>query len=88
VQCRIQEAHFAEDKSLEGFNWKFNPKAFDRRQPAWSPSVGKSSGQLGTSLHGNRFRHETDRGVTMRLEQWIYTIPLRLRSLFCRITVG
>ena len=23
----------------------------------------------------------------MRLEQWIYTIPLRLRSLFCRITV-
>jgi DNA replication protein DnaC len=32
VQRRIQEAHFAEDKSLEGFNWKFNPKAFDRRQ--------------------------------------------------------
>jgi len=26
VQRRIREAHFAEDKSLEGFNWKFNPK--------------------------------------------------------------
>ena len=32
VQRRIREAHFAENKSLEGFNWKFNPKAFDRRQ--------------------------------------------------------
>jgi hypothetical protein len=28
---------------LEGFNWKFNPKAFDRRQPAWSPSVEKEA---------------------------------------------
>jgi len=32
VQRRIREAHFAENKSLEGFNWKFNPKAFDRQQ--------------------------------------------------------
>src|SRR5437870_9539965 len=32
IQWRIREAHFAEDKSLEGFNWKFNPKAFDRQQ--------------------------------------------------------
>jgi DNA replication protein DnaC len=29
---RIREAHFAEDKTLEGFNWEFNPKAFDRLQ--------------------------------------------------------
>jgi DNA replication protein DnaC len=34
VQRRIREAHFAEDKSLEGFHWKFNPKAFDRRHAA------------------------------------------------------
>ncbi|PYU85216.1 MAG: hypothetical protein DMG50_01835 [Acidobacteria bacterium] len=32
VHRRIREADFAEDKSLEGFNWKFNPKAFDRQQ--------------------------------------------------------
>ncbi len=32
VARRIREAHFAEDKSLEGFNWKFNPKTFDRVQ--------------------------------------------------------
>jgi DNA replication protein DnaC len=32
VARRIREAQFAEDKSLEGFNWKFNPKAFDRQQ--------------------------------------------------------
>ena len=32
VQRRIREARFAESKSLEGFNWKFNPKAFDRVQ--------------------------------------------------------
>lgn len=29
---RIQEAHFEEDKSLEGFNWNYNPKTFDRLQ--------------------------------------------------------
>ena len=32
VARRIREAHFAEDKTLEGFDWKFNPKAFDRVQ--------------------------------------------------------
>lgn len=32
VARRIREAHFDENKALEGFNWKFNPKAFDRRQ--------------------------------------------------------
>ena len=32
VARRIREAHFAENRSLEGFDWKFNPKAFDRRQ--------------------------------------------------------
>ena len=32
VARRIREAHFAEDKSLEGFNWNFNPKTFDRVQ--------------------------------------------------------
>ena len=32
VQRRIREARFAEPKTLEGFDWKFNPKAFDRRQ--------------------------------------------------------
>src|SRR5712691_11309614 len=33
VQRRIREAHFAENKSLEGFNWKFNP----HRSKSWLP---------------------------------------------------
>jgi DNA replication protein DnaC len=32
VARRIREAGFAEAKTLEGFNWNFNPKAFDRVQ--------------------------------------------------------
>jgi DNA replication protein DnaC len=32
VARRIKEARFAEDKTLERFNWEFNPKAFDRVQ--------------------------------------------------------
>jgi DNA replication protein DnaC len=32
VARRIREARFAENKALEGFNWLFNPKAFDRVQ--------------------------------------------------------
>ena len=32
VARRIREARFAENKTLEGFDWKFNPKAFDRVQ--------------------------------------------------------
>jgi DNA replication protein DnaC len=32
VARRIRDAHFAESKTLEGFNWDFNPKAFDRVQ--------------------------------------------------------
>jgi DNA replication protein DnaC len=32
VERRIRDAHFAENKTLEGFNWEFNPKAFDRVQ--------------------------------------------------------
>jgi DNA replication protein DnaC len=32
VARRIRQAHFAEDKTLEGFNWKFNAKTFDRLQ--------------------------------------------------------
>ncbi len=32
VLRRIREAGFAESKSLEGFNWNFNPKTFDRTQ--------------------------------------------------------
>jgi DNA replication protein DnaC len=32
LQRRIREARFAENKSLAGFNWQFNPKAFDRVQ--------------------------------------------------------
>lgn len=32
VARRIREAGFAEDKTLEGFNWSFNPKTFDRVQ--------------------------------------------------------
>jgi DNA replication protein DnaC len=30
VARRIREAHFAEDKTLEGFDWQFNPETFDR----------------------------------------------------------
>jgi DNA replication protein DnaC len=30
VERRIREARFAESRTLEGFDWKFNPKAFDR----------------------------------------------------------
>lgn len=30
VARRIREAHFAEDKTLEAFDWGFNPDAFDR----------------------------------------------------------
>src|SRR6202167_6717172 len=29
---RIREARFADSKTLEGFNWQFNPKTFDRVQ--------------------------------------------------------
>ncbi|MGH9624248.1 MAG: IS21-like element helper ATPase IstB [Bryobacteraceae bacterium] len=29
---RIRDAHFAKNKTLEGFHWEFNPKAFDRVQ--------------------------------------------------------
>src|SRR5438445_4948264 len=32
VARRIREARFADSKTLEGFNWQFNPKAFDRMQ--------------------------------------------------------
>lgn len=32
VARRIREAQFAEHKTLEAFDWKFNPKAFDRVQ--------------------------------------------------------
>ena len=32
VARRIREAHFAEQKTLEGFDWQFNPKTFDRVQ--------------------------------------------------------
>lgn len=32
VARRIREAHFAEQKTLEGFAWQFNPKTFDRVQ--------------------------------------------------------
>ncbi len=32
VARRIREARFADSKTLEGFNWQFNPKAFDRVQ--------------------------------------------------------
>jgi DNA replication protein DnaC len=32
VARRIQQAHFAEEKSLEGFDWNFNSKTFDRVQ--------------------------------------------------------
>jgi len=32
VARRIRQAHFAENKTLEGFNWNFNPKTFDRLQ--------------------------------------------------------
>jgi DNA replication protein DnaC len=32
VARRIREAHFAESKTLEGFDWNFNPKTFDRVQ--------------------------------------------------------
>jgi DNA replication protein DnaC len=32
VARRIYEAHFPESKTLEGFDWNFNPKTFDRAQ--------------------------------------------------------
>ncbi|HEY6274655.1 MAG TPA: IS21-like element helper ATPase IstB [Terriglobales bacterium] len=32
VERRIRQARFAESRTLEGFDWKFNPKAFDRLQ--------------------------------------------------------
>ncbi len=32
VARRIRDARFAENKTLEAFNWDFNPKAFDRVQ--------------------------------------------------------
>ena len=32
VARRIRDAHFADSKTLEGFDWQFNPKAFDRVQ--------------------------------------------------------
>jgi DNA replication protein DnaC len=32
VARRIREARFAENRTLEGFDWQFNPKAFDRVQ--------------------------------------------------------
>jgi DNA replication protein DnaC len=32
VARRIREARFAENKTLEAFNWQFNPKTFDRVQ--------------------------------------------------------
>ena len=32
IARRIREAHFAENKTLEGFDWNFNPRTFDRVQ--------------------------------------------------------
>lgn len=32
VARRIHDARFVEEKTLEGFDWNFNPKAFDRLQ--------------------------------------------------------
>jgi DNA replication protein DnaC len=32
IQRRIRDAHFAENKTLESFDWKFNAEAIDRRE--------------------------------------------------------
>ena len=32
IQRRIRDAHFAENKTLEGFDWKFNAHAIDRSE--------------------------------------------------------
>jgi len=32
IQRRIRDAHFAENKTLEGFDWKFNSHAIDRAE--------------------------------------------------------
>ena len=32
IQRRIRDAHFAENKTLESFDWKFNAQAIDRRE--------------------------------------------------------
>jgi DNA replication protein DnaC len=32
VERRIREARFADNRTLEGFDWNFNPKTFDRMQ--------------------------------------------------------
>src|SRR5262249_55827746 len=51
-------------------------------------STGEGSRELGSALGRHLTSGSSSRGVNrMRWEQWIYTIPLRLRSIFRRSRV-
>src|SRR5271163_1259233 len=73
VARRIREARFADTKTLEGFDWRFNPKAFDR---VW---CNKSRVQLSASIRGHKRRGtsetESKLGVTSRDDHDAVALP-------------
>jgi hypothetical protein len=47
----------------------------------------EGSRELGTAVERHSFGRETQRGLNVRLEHWLYKIPRRLRSIFRRARV-
>jgi DNA replication protein DnaC len=90
VARRIREARFAENKTMEGFDWAFNPKTFDRVQleelvmVGWS-GIGKSHiiqalGQR-ACVNGYRVMYRTSAQLLTDLNASLAdkTLPARLR---------
>ena len=83
VARRIREAHFAEDRTLEGFDWQFNPEAFDRvlgsrpnQLERQRPEVSVTASQLtdvkvpGGTITENGLRLNVSVGVQY-IESWM-----------------
>ena len=47
MERRIRQAHFAETKNLEGFDWKFNPTTSTGcRSKSWPPAISSGAAVL------------------------------------------
>src|ERR1017187_6611918 len=65
VARRIREARFADSKTLEGFDWQFNPKAFDRVQIE-ELATGEDLGGVRLAVQSQSLRPRADRGTGHR----------------------
>ena len=58
IARRIREARFAENKTLEGFDWNFNPKTFDRVQiENWLRATSSAGTPISSWSAGAILRH-------------------------------